>query len=152
MKAPLERLLSYVAVDTQSDPNAGCIPSTPGQFELARMVCGELEALGAQDIELTDHCHIYAKLPGNTPGVPAVGFIAHLDTSPALSGKDIRPRVVSNYDGGDILLNEETGCTLRIEEYPELKRYKGGSLVVTDGTTLLGSDDKSGITEIMRCV
>ena len=149
MKAPLERLLSYVAVDTQSDPNAGCIPSTPGQFELARMVCGELEALGAEDIELTDHCHIYAKLPGNTPGVPAVGFIAHLDTSPALSGKDIRPRVVSNYDGGDILLNEETGCTLRIEEYPELKRYKGGSLVVTDGTTLLGSDDKSGITEIM---
>ena len=149
MKAPLERLLSYVAVDTQSDPDAGCIPSTPGQFELARMVCGELEALGAEDIELTDHCHIYAKLPGNTPGVPAVGFIAHLDTSPALSGKDIRPRVVSNYDGGDILLNEETGCTLRIEEYPELKRYKGGSLVVTDGTTLLGSDDKSGITEIM---
>ena len=149
MKAPLERLLSYVAVDTQSDPDAGCIPSTPGQFELARMVCGELEALGAEDIELTDHCHIYAKLPGNTPGVPAVGFIAHLDTSPALSGKDIRPRVVSNYDGGDIVLNEETGCTLRIEEYPELKRYKGGSLVVTDGTTLLGSDDKSGITEII---
>lgn len=149
MKAPLERFLSYVALDTQSSFGVEAIPSTPGQFDLARMICGELEALGAKDIELTEHCHVYAKLPGNRAGVPAVGFIAHLDTSPALSGKNIRPRVVHDYDGGDIVLNEKTGCTLRIEDYPELKRYKGGNLVVTDGTTLLGSDDKSGITEIM---
>lgn len=149
MKAPLERFLSYVAVDTQSNPGADTIPSTPGQFDLARIICGELEALGAQDVELTEHCHVYAKLPGNKPGVPAVGFIAHLDTSPAISGKDIHPRVVHDYDGGDIVLNEATGCVMRIEDNPELKRYKGGNLIVTDGTTLLGSDDKSGITEIM---
>lgn len=149
MKAPLKRFLNYVAVDTQSAFGVDAIPSTSGQFDLARIICGELEAIGARDVELTEHCHIYAKLPGNADGVPAVGFIAHLDTSPALSGKDIKPRIVHDYDGGDIMLNEKTGCTLRIQDYPELKRYKGGSLVVTDGTTLLGSDDKSGITEIM---
>ena len=149
MKKPLDRFLSYVAFDTQSQPGREEVPSTPGQFALARALCEELSAIGAQDIELTDHCHVYAKLPANRPGLPAVGFISHLDTSPALSGKDIKPRIVSNYDGGDIVLNEQTGCVLRIEEYPELKRYKGQSLVVTDGTTLLGSDDKSGITEIM---
>ena len=149
MKKPLERFLSYVAFDTQSQPGQEQVPSTPGQFVLAQSLCKELSAIGAQDIELTDHCHVYAKLPANRPGLPAVGFISHLDTSPALSGKDIKPRIVSNYDGGDIVLNEQTGCVLRIEEYPELKRYKGQSLVVTDGTTLLGSDDKSGITEIM---
>jgi len=149
MKKPLERFLSYVAFDTQSQPGQEQVPSTPGQFVLAQALCKELSAIGAQDIELTDHCHVYAKLPANRPGLPAVGFISHLDTSPALSGKDIKPRIVSNYDGGDIVLNEQTGCVLRIEEYPELKRYKGQSLVVTDGTTLLGSDDKSGITEIM---
>lgn len=90
------------------------VPSTPGQFVLAQALCKELSAIGAQDIELTDHCHVYAKLPANRPGLPAVGFISHLDTSPALSGKDIKPRIVSNYDGGDIVLNEQTGCVLRM--------------------------------------
>ncbi len=149
MKKPLDRFLSYVAFDTQSQPGQEQVPSTPNQFQLAKALCKELSSIGAQNVELTDHCHVYATLPANREGIPAVGFIAHMDTSPAISGKNIKPRVVENYDGGDILLNEETGCTLRIEEFPELKRYKGWSLVVTDGTTLLGSDDKAGITEIM---
>ena len=149
MKQPLTRFLSYVALDTQSQPGQEQVPSTPGQFTLARLLCQELTDLGAQGVELTDHCHVYATLPGNLPGAEAVGFIAHLDTSPAISGRDIRPRVVEDYDGGDILLNPETGCTLSAKEFPELARYKGQRLVVTDGSTLLGADDKAGITEIM---
>ncbi len=150
MKQTLERFLRYVAIDTQSEPGKKVIPSTEGQFVLGRLLEKELNEMGLVNVELTEHCHLYATLPANKPDVEAVGFIAHLDTSPACSGKDIKPRVIENYNGGDILLNTETGCTLYIEEYPELERYKGQSLIVTDGTTLLGSDDKSGITEIME--
>ncbi len=149
MKKTLERFLSYVAIDTQSKTGCDTIPSTPGQFTLAKKLCEELKELGLVNIELTEHCHVYATLPANCKGVEPIGFIAHLDTSPAISGKDIKPKVIENFDGNDILLNEETGCTLYIEEFPELKRYIGQTLITTDGTTLLGSDDKSGITEIM---
>lgn len=147
MESPLQRFLRYVAIDTQSKPGVEQVPSTPGQFELARLLVKELAAVGCVNIELTEHCHIYALLPANTAGAPAVGFISHLDTSPAISGRDVRPQVIENYDGGDIVLSG--AYTMRIQDYPELARYKGQRLVVTDGTTLLGSDDKSGITEIM---
>lgn len=149
MKPALDRFLSYVAIDTQSLPGCDTIPSTPGQFVLGKLLAEELTALGLKNVELTSHCHLYATLPANRPGLEGIGFISHLDTSPAISGKDIHPKVVENYDGGDILLNAETGCTLRIADFPELSRYQGQRLVVTDGTTLLGADDKAGITEIM---
>ncbi|MEA5011811.1 MAG: peptidase T [Angelakisella sp.] len=149
MKTPLERFLKYVSIDTQSKPGCEVIPSTPGQFVLGKLLAEELSTMGLEKVELTEHCHLYATLPANRPGLEAVGFIAHLDTSPAISGKNIKARVVENFDGSDIVLNQETGCTLRMEEYPEILRYKGQRLVVTDGTTLLGADDKAGITEIM---
>ncbi|MEG0752772.1 MAG: peptidase T [Angelakisella sp.] len=149
MKAALERFLQYVSIDTQSQPGCDVIPSTQGQFVLGKLLVEELTAMGLQNVELTEHCHLYATLPANRPNLEAVGFIAHLDTSPAISGKNIKARVVENFDGNDIVLNEETGCVLRIEDYPEILRYKGQRMVVTDGTTLLGADDKAGITEIM---
>lgn len=149
MKSLLERFLKYVSIDTQSKVGCDVIPSTPGQFELGKLLKDELLAMGLTNVELTEHCHLYATLPANKSGIEAVGFISHLDTSPAISGKNIKARVIENFDGNDILLNAETGCTLHISEYPELLRYKGQRLVVTDGTTLLGADDKAGITEIM---
>ena len=148
-----ERFLKYVKFDTQSDELTNLTPSTPGQFKFAQALERELRELGLADISLDDNGYLMATLPGNAgEGVPTVGFIAHLDTSPDMSGHNVKPRIVENYDGGDIVLNEQEGIVLSPSEFPELLHYKGESLIVTDGTTLLGADDKAGIAEIISAV
>ena len=150
MYSTLERFLKYVTYDTQSVAEASVVPSTPGQLVLAKAMAEELRALGLRDVELTEHAYVTATLPGNTrKKVPAVGFIAHLDTATELTGKDVKPRVVKNYDGGDIVLNAAEGVTLSPRDFPFLADCKGQDLVVTDGTTLLGADDKAGMAEVM---
>lgn len=150
MSAVLERFLRYVKVDTASIPDLPQIPSAEREFDLALLLADELRAMGASNVRLDSHCYVYATIPA-TPGLesrPALGFVAHMDTSPAVSGQGVKPRVVEAYDGGDILLNG-AGCILSPAEYPSLKKYVGEDIVVTDGTTLLGADDKAGIAEIM---
>ncbi len=149
----VDRFLQYVKFDTQSDELTNMTPSTPGQMIFARALKEELEAMGLEDIKLDDNGYLMATLPANTDkAVPTVGFIAHLDTSPDMSGKHVSPRIVQNYDGGDITLNSEKGIVLSPSEFPELLHYKGQELIVTDGNTLLGADDKAGIAEIVTAV
>lgn len=145
----LERFLKYTAIDTQSDPESKTSPSTSKQFDLARLLVKELEDLGLEDISLDERCYVMAKLPANEEGLVPIGFIAHMDTSPDLSGKDVKPRLIENYDGGDIVLDEERGIVTSLKDYPEIGDFKGQTLIVTDGSTLLGADDKAGIAEIM---
>ena len=148
-----ERFLSYVAFDTQSDELTNMTPSTPGQMVFARFLKEELEKMGLEEITLDDNGYLMATLPSNCgKDVPVVGFIAHLDTSPDMSGKHVRPSIVRNYDGSDILLNSEKNIVLSPMEFPELNNYLGQDLIVTDGTTLLGADDKAGIAEIISAV
>ena len=153
----VDRFLKYVSFDTQSDEETNMTPSTPGQMVFARHLREELEHMGLEDISLDENGYLMATLPANIPAdeaeaVPTVGFIAHLDTSPDMSGRHVSPRIVQNYDGGDIVLNKETGVVLSPAEFPELTRYVGQDLIVTDGTTLLGADDKAGIAEIISAV
>lgn len=148
-----ERFLKYVKFDTQSDELTNLTPSTPGQMVFAQTLERELRAMGLEDISLDDNGYLMATLPANiSREVPTVGFIAHLDTSPDMSGKNVNPRIVENYDGGDIVLNKENDIVLRPSEFPEMLNYKGDDLIVTDGTTLLGADDKAGIAEIISAV
>lgn len=148
-----QRFLKYVKFDTQSDEETNLTPSTPGQMIFAQYLERELRDLGLEDISLDDNGYLMATLPANTSRrVPTVGFIAHLDTSPDLSGKNVNPRIVSAYDGGDIVLNEAKGIVLSPSEFPELLHYVGQDLIVTDGNTLLGADDKAGIAEIVTAV
>ena len=144
-----ERLIRYCRIDTQSDPkNSGTVPSTQKQFDLARLLKTELEEMGMSDVRLEEHCYVYAKLPSNLDHlVKTVGFIAHMDTAPDYSGKDVKPRIIENYDGGDIVLSE--GVVTRVSDFPQMKELKGKDLIVTDGSTLLGADDKAGIAAIM---
>ena len=146
----LDRFLKYVSVGSQSDADSSTVPSTPGQTELARLLAGELKDMGAQ-AELDDDSGIvYASIPSNVEGnVPVIGWVAHVDTAPGVSGSGVKPRIVRSYDGGDILLNPEQGMVLSPAVFPELADYLGQDLVVTDGTTLLGADDKAGVAEIM---
>lgn len=147
----LDKFLRYIAIYTTSDPETGAHPSTPGQLILGRMLTEELRTLGLSDARQDEHGYVYASLPA-APGkesAPALGFIAHLDTSNAASGKDIRPVITQNYDGGDILLNAEKQIFLSPKEFPSLLQYVGKTIVSTDGTTLLGSDDKAGVAGIM---
>lgn len=149
----VDRFLQYVKFDTQSDELTNLTPSTPGQMIFARHLEGELRAMGLADISLDDNGYLMATLPGNTDRkVPTVGFIAHLDTSPDMSGHHVSPRIVNDYDGGDIVLNADKGIVLAPSEFPELLHYKGQSLIVSDGNTLLGADDKAGIAEIITAV
>lgn len=149
----IERFLKYVSFDTQSSEEAGTTPSTPGQLVFARYLKTELEALGLEDITLDENGYLFATLPANTDKpVPVVGFIAHLDTSPDMSGKGVTPRIVEGYDGSDIRLCEEEQIVLSPAQFPELLRHKGEDLVVTNGKTLLGADDKAGIAEIVAAV
>ena len=145
----LERFLKYTALDTQSDPESKTSPSTSKQFDLARLLVKELEDLGLEDISLDERCYVMARLAANEEGLVPIGFIAHMDTSPDLSGKDVKPRLIENYDGGDIVLDEERGIVTSLKDYPEIGDFKGQTLIVTDGSTLLGADDKAGIAEIM---
>ncbi|MCC8118482.1 MAG: peptidase T [Bacteroidales bacterium] len=148
----LDRFLKYVTFDTQSDELTNMTPSTPGQMIFAQYLKDELEGMHLQDITLDDNGYLMATLPANTTGVPTVGFIAHLDTSPDMSGRHVNPRIVKNYDGGDIVLNQENGIVLSPNEFPELRHYEGQDLIVTDGNTLLGADDKAGIAEIVSAI
>lgn len=146
----LERFLRYVKIDTQSDPKSETYPSTMKQFDLARILEAELHELGLEDIKLDNYGYVTATLPANTDKkAPVIGFIAHMDTSPAASGKDVNPRIIENYDGKDISLNAELNTILSPAEFPDLSNHIGQSLVVTDGTTLLGADDKAGLAAIM---
>ncbi|MDE7426572.1 MAG: peptidase T [Muribaculaceae bacterium] len=150
----IDRFLKYVKFDTQSDEYTNLTPSTPGQMVFARYLENELREMGLKDISLDDNCYLMATLPGNITDreVPVVGFIAHLDTSPDMSGRHVSPRIVENYDGGDITLNSEAGIVLSPADFPELLHYVGQDLIVTDGTTLLGADDKAGVAEIISAV
>ena len=149
----VNRFLKYVSFDTQSDELTNMTPSTPGQMIFAKFLKEELENLGLQEITLDDYGYLMATLPSNTDKpLPTVGFIAHLDTSPDMSGKNVKPRIVKDYDGNVIVLNDKENIRLDPEEFPELLNYIGEDLIVTDGTTLLGADDKAGIAEIVSAV
>jgi len=148
-----DRFLKYVSFDTQSDENSVTTPSTAKQMLLAQALKVEAEALGLTEISLDEHAYLMATLPANTDEkLPTLGFIAHLDTSPDMSGANVKPRIVENYDSKDIVLNAEENIVLSPKMFPELLRHVGEDLVVTDGTTLLGADDKSGIAEIMTAI
>lgn len=150
----VDRFLEYVKFDTQSDELTNMTPSTPGQMVFAKYLEGELKKLGLKDISLDDNGYLMATLPGNIHDrkVPTVGFIAHLDTSPDMSGRHVSPRIVENYDGEDIVLNAEKEIVLSPSQFPELLHYIGQNLIVTDGNTLLGADDKAGVAEIIAAV
>ena len=149
----VDRFLQYVKFDTQSDDTTNMWPSTPGQMVFAEHLEEELRSMGLCDISLDDNGYLMATLPSNVgKQVPTIGFIAHLDTSPDLSGKHVHPKIVKQYDGGDIVLNEEKNIILSPREFPELDHYVGQELIVTDGNTLLGADDKAGIAEIITAI
>jgi len=151
----VDRFLRYVRVDTQSSETHTGTPSTPGQWTLARMLVDELRALGASDVRISDSCMVYAKIPASAPAtaaVPTIGFIAHVDTSPAVSGANVSPVIHRDYNGGDITLPADPSQVITVEQYPVLKQMIGDDVITTDGTTLLGSDDKAGVVAIMTLV
>lgn len=151
----LERLISYIKIDTQSSEESGTHPSTEKQFDLARKLEAELRELGAKDVRLSDKCYVYARIPSNLTEAenavtPVLGLISHMDTSPAASDTDVKPRLIEKYEGGDIVLGH--GEVLSPKTFPQLDLAKGDALLVTDGSTLLGADDKAGVAEIMALV
>lgn len=147
-----ERFLRYVSFHTTSDETTRTTPSTPGQMEFAKYLADELKQIGLQEVSLDQNGYIMATLPATVEGKPTIGFIAHMDTAPDASGKDIKPRIVKNYDGKDIVLNEKQGIVLETNKYPEILHYVGQDIIVTDGTTLLGADDKSGVASIVSAM
>ncbi len=148
-----DRFLDFVKFDTQSDELTNMTPSSPGQMEFAKYLKAVLLGMGLDEVCLDDNGYLFATLPANTDkNVPVIGFIAHMDTSPDMSGRHVKPRIVENYDGKTIVLNEAENILLSPEEFPELMNYLGNDLIVTDGTTLLGADDKAGIAEIITAV
>ncbi|GAB6011271.1 peptidase T [Viscerimonas tarda] len=148
-----DRFLKYVKFDTESNPETGLTPSTPTQLILAQELEKELKELGLEDISLDEKGYLMATLPANTSEkIPVIGFIAHLDTSPDMTGKNVNPRIVANYAGNTIVLNKEQNILLSPEDFPELLAHKGEDIIVTDGTTLLGADDKAGIAEILTAI
>ncbi len=152
MTKTIENFLQYVKIDTQSDASTKTSPSTAKQHDLARLLAEQLEAMGAEEITYDErHCYVYASIPASSgcENAPVLGYIAHMDTSDAVSGANVKPRIVKNYDGGDIILNQEKNILFRTKDFPEIKRHIGKDLIVTDGTTLLGGDDKAGVAEIM---
>ena len=152
-KEVFERFLKYIKIDTQSDDTSDTYPSTKKQFDLAKVLQKELQEMGLKDISLDEHCYLMATLPANTTKkIPTIGFIAHMDTCPDMSGANINPQIIQNYDGKDIVLNKEKNIILSVSEFPELAEYKGQTLITTDGNTLLGADDKAGVAEIMTAI
>lgn len=147
----LRRFLQYAAIDTQSAEGQKDVPSTKKQFDLALVLKSQMEGLGLKDVILDDHCYLMGTLPANTEEkLPSIGFISHMDTSPDYSGRDVKPQIWENYDGGDIPLPD--GTVIRTSEFPEIKQYQGKTIITSDGSTLLGADDKAGIAEIMTAV
>lgn len=154
MKKVQERFIEYVKIDTKSDETTGLTPSTDGQHVLADKLAKELKEIGMQNVVKDELGYVYAVLPANTDNkdIPSIGFIAHMDTAPDMTGKDVNPQIVENYNGEDILLNEESNVVLSPKQFSDLKKYVGKTLITTDGTTLLGADDKAGIAEIMTAM
>ena len=148
MKSAVERFLDYISIDTTSKEESASYPSSEKQWELARRLEAEMREMGLEEVELDEHGYVMATIPANVEGVPVLGFVSHMDTSSAVAGGPIHPQTV-NYKGGDILLSRERNLWLKEAEFPELTDYKGKTLIVTDGTTLLGADDKAGIAEIL---
>lgn len=147
----VERLVKYAKVYTTSDENSDTIPSTERQFNLANILVEELKSMGLE-AHVDEHCYVYSELPGNTEDKLNIGFISHMDTAPDMSGENVKPRIVENYDGKDIVLSKDGKYVLSVKDFPELADKKGKTLIVTDGYSLLGSDDKSGIAEILTAV
>jgi tripeptide aminopeptidase len=153
MEKLLDRFLRYVQIDTQSNEISTCHPSTDGQMELARMLLNELQELGLTDVTLSDKGYLVAQIPANTDKkLPAIGFIAHLDTSPDVTGENVKPQLFPNYDGIDLVLNKTENRVLTVKEYPELSNYQGQTIITSDGTTLLGADNKAGIAIIITAI
>ena len=153
MSEVTERFLRYVRIDTQSSEESETHPSTAKQHDLAELLYEELVGMEAEDVYYDrENCYVYAAVPASNGMEGTLGFISHMDTSPETSGRNVKPRIIEDYDGGDIVLNTEQGIVLRADTYPEIMAYKGQRLIVTDGTTLLGADDKAGIAEIMTAV
>ncbi|MFA5713656.1 MAG: peptidase T, partial [Bacteroidales bacterium] len=151
----LNRFLRYISIETTSDPNSPTQPSTTIQLNLSRVLVEELKELGVANAHLDEWGYVMASIPSNLPKgeeVPPIGFIAHVDTAPDASGRDIKPQIIENFNGREIVLNGEKGLSLKVEEFPELAQYAGQTIIATDGTTLLGADDKAGIAEIMTAV
>lgn len=153
MKDVKNRFLDYVKINTKSDETTRKTPSTDGQLELGKILAEELKSIGVQDVTISEFGYVYGVVPSNVDKkVPKIGFIAHMDTSPDMSGENVKPQVVENYDGGDIVLNKELDIVLSPKTFEGMSRYKGHTLITTDGTTLLGADDKAGIAEIVTAV
>jgi len=149
----IDRFISYVTVDTESDPTSDTTPSTAKQWDLANALVEELKLIGLQDVTIDENAYIMATLPSNVPHkVPTIGFISHFDTTPDFTGKDVKPQIIENYDGKDIVLNKAQNIILSPSYFEDLLLYKGQTLITTDGTTLLGADDKAGITEIVSAM
>jgi len=149
----LNRFLSYVAIDTQSDDSSTTFPSTAKQFDMLNLLHDQLKAFGLTDVSIDSNGYVMGTLPSNTSKkVPVIGFVSHVDTSPDMSGANVKPRLVEKYDGKDIILNQEKNIVMSPVDFPELHDYLGQTLIVTDGTTLLGADDKAGVTEIMAAI
>lgn len=152
-KDMIKRFLDYVKIDTTSDENSEQTPSTDIQFNLAKVILSDLESLGLEEISLDENGYIMATLPANTDKeIPTVGFIAHIDTAPSYSGTNVKPNIIKDYDGKDIILNKEKNIILETKHFPEIKNYIGQNIIVTDGTTLLGADNKAGIVEIIEAI
>lgn len=147
-----QRLLRYVKINTKSDDASESIPSTKIQFDLANLLVDELKALGITDAHVDENCYVMGTLKGNVDNAPKIGLIAHLDTSPDMPGENVKPQIVENYDGEDIVLNKDKNIVMKVSDFSYLKDFKGKTLITTDGTTLLGADDKAGIAEIMSVI
>ena len=148
----VQRFLKYVTFDTTANPNSSNCPSSEGQRVFANYLVEELKSLGLEDAHVDENSYVMATLKGNTEGVETIGFISHLDTAPDITGKNVKPKIIKNYDGKDIVLNEELNIITSSNDYPDLKKFIGEDLIVTDGTTLLGADDKAGISEIVTAI
>ncbi len=153
MQKIIDRFISYVTIDTESDPNSDTTPSTKKQWDLANKLVEELKSIGMQEVTIDENAYIMATLPSNVKQkVPTIGFIAHFDTTPDFTGANVKPQIIKNYDGGDIILNKKQNIILSPKYFKDLLLYKGQTLITTDGTTLLGADDKAGITEIITAM
>ncbi|MBB6463444.1 peptidase T [Flammeovirga kamogawensis] len=153
MEKLLERFLRYVKIDTESVPGLKQIPSTKKQFDLSNLLVEELKEIGLEEVIIDENCYVMATLPSNVDKeVPTIGFVAHVDTTPDFTGANVKPIVWENYDGKDLVLNKEEDIVLKTDNFPEIKAYKGQTVVTTDGTTLLGADDKAGVAEIMTAM
>ena len=144
------RLLKYVKINTISDPKSETLPSTQIQFDLAKILVEDLKEIGVKDASLDENCYVMGSIPGNAKNAPAIGLIAHMDTSPEFSGENVKPQIIEDYDGNDIVLNEDLNIVMKVSDFPYLADFKGHTLITTDGTTLLGADNKAGIAEIME--